>query len=305
MRYRGEDEESEDSLLDWVDTPTSIENRVLVNAISGFLDAGSAVRIAVNHLLANTENRLLASFDIDLLFNYRDRRPVMSFRSDHFADVELPALNLFECQDEVGTPFLLIAGVEPDLGWMTLVDSVIDLVEDTEVVLTVGLQAVPFPAPHTRPVPITAHSNDSMLIAGRQPWVGDVEVPGSLSNLIEYQLAEEGHRSMGFAAHVPHYLANVEHPRSALALLTELMGATGLVLSLDELRSAADDADDEINRQIAGSSENQEVVSSLEHSYDQLLAGRQPEVSSDDAEDLADQIERFLAEMDAKGNDAE
>lgn len=304
MRYRSEDE-NDDSLLDWVETPTEADSRSLVNAISGFLDAGNAVRIAVDHLLNTCENRLIASFDIDLIFNYRERRPIMSFRSDHFSEVALPELNLFECLDEVGTPFLLLQGAEPDLGWMTLVDTMVELVEDLNITLTVGLQGVPFPSPHTRPVPVTAHSNDPMLIAGRQPWVGDVEVPGSLTNLIEYQLAEEGHRSMGFAAHVPHYLANIDHPRSALALLTELAGATGLVLSLDELREAADEADDELNRQIESNAENREVVSTLEQQYDQMAAGRTPADDVADGEELAEQIERFLAEMESRGNDQE
>lgn len=304
MRYRGEEPE-DDSLVEWLERPTPATSRVLITAITGFLDAGNAVRAATDHLREVLEHRVLALFDIDLLFNYRERRPMMQFRSDHFEGVGLPSLSLIEFIDERGTPFLVLVGDEPDLGWQTVTDAIIELVEDLDVNLTVGLAAVPFPAPHTRPVPITAHSNDPLLITGRQPWVGDIDVPGALSSLIELQLAEEGHRSMGFAAHVPHYLAGMDHPRSALALLTEVMGATGLVLPLDELRERADEADVELNGQIAGNSENEEVVRGLEQSYDQMAAGRAEKVDSPSGDELAEQIERFLAEMDARGNDQE
>jgi hypothetical protein len=55
-----------------------------------------------------------------------------------------------------------------------------------------------------------------------------MEVPGSLANYLELQLGREGHRAIGFAAHVPHYLANLNHPRSALTLLSEIATTTGL-----------------------------------------------------------------------------
>lgn len=305
MRYRGEEPDDDDSLVEWLERPAPASSRVLITAISGFLDAGNAVRMAAEHLREVLDHRVIALFDIDLLFNYRERRPLMQFRSDHFEGVSLPSLSLIEFIDERGTPFLLLVGEEPDLGWQTITDSVIELVEDLDVSLTIGIAAVPFPAPHTRPVPVTAHSNDPMLISGRQPWVGDIDVPGALSSLIEFQLAEEGHRSMGFAAHVPHYLAGMEHPRSALALLTEVMGASGLVLPLDELRERADDADTELNTQISGNSDNEEVVRGLEQSYDQLAANRVESVAPASGDELAEQIERFLAEMDARGNDQE
>ena len=66
-------------------------------------------------------------------------------------------------------------------------------------------------------------------------------MPGSLSALLELQLGRESNQALGFAAHVPHYLATIDHPRSALTLLTEVMGATGLVLPLDALREAAEE----------------------------------------------------------------
>lgn len=309
MWRRSEDpiEEPDDSLVEWYEDPTPSDSRVLVHGISGFLDAGNAVKLAVDHILETTSHRLLASIDIDLLFDYRGRRPRMSYRSDHFEDIELPSLQLFECTDERGASFLLLHGLEPDMGWMTVVDTIVELIEDLDVTLTVGIQAVPFPAPHTRPVAVTAHATDLLLIEGRRPWVGDMEIPGSLSGYLELQLGRDGHRAVGFAAHVPHYLANINHPRSSLTLLSEVCAIAGLIIPLDSLREQADTADRELNEQIAMNDENQTVVASLEESFDAQVAERGGIEGGDapDGDEIAAQVEKFLAEMDARGRDTE
>lgn len=41
----------------------------------------------------------------------------MTFKTDHFTHYEEPELSLYAMHDSVGTPFLLLAGLEPDLRW--------------------------------------------------------------------------------------------------------------------------------------------------------------------------------------------
>ncbi len=298
---------NEDSILEWIEEPSDADSRILVHGIAGFLDAGHAVKTAVEHLLDSTDHRVLAAFDIDLLFDYRGRRPRMSYLADRFGDIDLPVLQLVECTDDRGHTFLLLHGVEPDTGWMTVVDTVIDLVESLNVSLTVGIQAFPFPAPHTRPIAVTAHATDPLLIEGRVPWVGEMEVPGSLANYLELQLGREGHRAIGFAAHVPHYLANLNHPRSALTLLSEIATTTGLSFPLDNIRNLADSSDVELNAQLKENSENLAVVQGLEQSFDEIVAARglsHPNQPSS-GDDIAAQVEKFLAEMDAREHDTD
>lgn len=301
------EEPDDDSLLEWVSAPSEAESRVLVHGVAGFLDAGNSVRIAIDHILQSTEHRLIASFDIDLLFDYRGRRPRMSYMTDHFEDVEMPFLNLLECTDDNGNNFLLLHGSEPDLGWMTIVDEITTLVEDLSVDLVVGIQAVPFPAPHTRPVPITAHATDPELVADRKAWVGNMEIPASFSAYLELQLGREGNQAIGFAAHVPHYLANIDFPRASISLVTEVMKVTGLDIPLDDLRELADSADTDLNEQISGNPENQAVVAALEESFDQMVADRGGITQADliSGDEIAAQVEQFLAEIDARGSDGE
>lgn len=279
-------------------------SRVLVHAFSGFLDAGGAVRTATAHILASGERRLVASFDSDELLDYRARRPMMTFVSDHFAAVDMPTITLHEITDAAGTPFLLLSGPEPDYQWNSFVATVEDLVDRFGIAQVVGLAAIPWPAPHTRPLGVTRHGNDQTHLAGRIPLVGTIEVPGHIGGMLELGLGQAGHPVLGLAAHVPHYLVQFDYPRAAITLLHELSETTGLVIPTESLVPAADRAHAEVEAQVDASVEVGSVVRALEQQYD-AVAVTGPLASSDlladgevpSGDQLAAQVERFLAEM--------
>lgn len=294
--YRIEDEPTESA---------GGEGPVLVHGLAGFVDAGEAGRLAVEHLLEHLEHRVVARFDVDQLLDYRSRRPVMVFERDHWASYARPELTLHEVRDSEGVPFLLLAGPEPDLQWERFVAAVTELVERFDVRLTVGLDAVPMAVPHTRPTTLTAHATRPELVPDRHRWFGTVEVPGSVSGLLELRLGEAGHEAMGFAAHVPHYLARVEYPDAALGLLEQLALVSGLTVPVEELRPAARRVIGEVDQQIARSDEVSAGVQRLEQQFDAAVAARgRPSLLAANAEDLptADEIgaelEQFLAEQD-------
>jgi predicted ATP-grasp superfamily ATP-dependent carboligase len=298
------------------------EGPVLLHSLSGFLDAGYVGRLATAHLLETLDHRLVAEFDLDEVFDYRARRPRLTFRADHFADVDMPRLLIEELTDSAGRTFLLMHGPEPDLAWQRFVAAIEQLAHRWNVSLAVGMHAIPWPAPHTRPVGITAHASDRSLVADHRPWVGELQVPGHLTALLELMLGRAGHRAMGFAVHVPHYLAESAYPRAAVALLDSVARATGLSLPTAELRTAADAADIEIAEQVDSAPENEAAVRSLEAQYDAQLAAREVEEAAQalagdsgegdapfdpeqmpSAEELAAAVEQFLADMDDDGRD--
>ncbi len=280
---------------------------ILVHSFWGFLDAGGAGRLAVRHLLDTLDNRVIARFDLDSVLDYRARRPRMVFDADHYAEVDMPELLLHEVRDVTGAAFLVLAGPEPDFRWDAFTSAVIELVDKLDVELVVGLAAVPWPAPHTRPIALTAHGTSRGLIEGHLPWVGTMEVPGSVNGLLELRLGKAGKDAMGFAAHVPHYLSQLDHPRAAVALLEAVSAQTGLVFSLDGLREAAERVDAEVAAQVGQSEENLSQVQALEAQYDALVESRTgaspgvPEGPLPSADEIAAQVEQFLADLD-RGN---
>ena len=212
---------------------------VLVHALEGFSDAGHAIRLAAAHLKAALDTELVASFAIDELLDYRSRRPLMTFKTDHFTHYDDPELSLYALRDSVGTPFLLLAGMEPDLKWERFITAVRLLAERLGVRQTIGLGTVPMAVPHTRPITMTAHSNNGELIADFQPWISEIQVPGSASNLLEYRMAQHGHEVVGFTVHVPHYLTQTDYPAAAQALLEQVAKTGSLELPLTALTEAA------------------------------------------------------------------
>jgi predicted ATP-grasp superfamily ATP-dependent carboligase len=275
---------------------------VLVQALTGFVDAGNATYLAREHLLTALDARLVVTFDADQLIDYRSRRPPLIFMEDHWEHYEEPSLGVYLLHDEAAVPFLLLAGPEPDLQWERFIAAVLAIVERLGVRLTVGLNAIPMAVPHTRPVGTTAHATRPELIPGNEPWLRRVQVPGSAGNLLEYRLGRDGRDAMGFAVHVPHYLAQTAYPPAAQELLESVSRATGLLLPTAELRSAAEIVSADIDTQIAKNDEASALVRGLEEQYDAYVRGRRgtgllaesgPLPSADE---LGAELERFLAE---------
>lgn len=282
---------------------------VLIQALTGFVDAGNATRLAREQLLTSLDSRTIATFDVDQLYDYRSRRPVMTFVQDHWEEYDEPRLELHLLYDDDETPFLLLTGPEPDLQWERFVAAVGDLAARLDVRLTVGLNAIPMAVPHTRPTGVTAHATRRDLIAGYEPWLQRVQVPGSVGHLLEYRFGQTGRDALGFAAHVPHYVAQTEFPAAAEALLASVSRTTGLLLPVEELRTAAEAVRVEIDRQVAQTEDAITLVQALEEQYDAFARGRggknllaDENAALPTAEELGAELERFLAEQSRPGD---
>ena len=293
--------------------PTTSGGPVLLHALTGFIDAGQAGALAAAHLLETMEHRPLVTFDVDQLLDYRSRRPPMLFIEDHWESYEDPSLVLSELTDAAGVRFLLLTGAEPDVQWERFIAAVAGLVDELGVRLTIGIHGIPMGVPHTRPTSVTAHATRTELVAGRDAWVGTVQVPGSIINLLELRLGQTGRDAMGFAVHVPHYLAQADYPDAAAALLENVAAATDLTLPTATLRAAAEAARVDLDEQVAGSAEVAAVVHALEQQYDTYVEARGGDAPGDEqgllagrrgfptADELGAELERFLAEQPKGG----
>ncbi|WP_433335847.1 proteasome assembly chaperone family protein [Spirillospora sp. CA-294931] len=276
---------------------------VLLHSLDGFVDAGSTGQLVREHLLDSLEHRVVARFDVDSLIDYRARRPMMTYDRDHWASYDAPELAVHLLRDEVGSPFLMLAGPEPDRLWEGFTAAVRHVITRLNVSLTLGVHGIPMGVPHTRPVGLTPRATRPELVT-RGSWFDKVQVPGSAAALLELRLGESGHDAMGFAVHVPHYLAQSEYPAAAVAALEALIDATGLALPTSALREAAAKTDAEIAEQVTGNEEVEKVVRALEQQYDAFAGATEREnlLAEDQdmptAEEIGAQFERFLAEQD-------
>jgi PAC2 family len=274
---------------------------VLLVALDGFVDAGSATRLGVEAMRSGADGRPVVRFDVDQLVDYRSRRPPLTFDTDHWASYAPPELDVVALSDTGDTDYLLLAGPEPDTQWERFAAAVEQLVRRLGIRLVINLTAIPMAAPHTRPIGVTVHGTRPELSEGHEAWFTTAEVPGSAVAVMEYRLGEAGHDAMGFAVHVPHYLARAEYPQAARVLLDHVGLAAGLYLPTESLSAAARRADAEIAEQVEASDEVKQVVEALEKQYDMVSSGRGERAGMElggelpSADELGAEVERFLA----------
>ena len=297
-------------IVDEVPELTGVDELTMVVALTGFLDAGQAGALAAQHLEDISEGPVVATFDVDSLHDYRARRPPISFVQDHYEAYEAPRLNVRLLRDSGGTPFLLMRGPEPDIRWEGFCLAVREVVERLGVTRVVSMGAVPMAVPHTRPIATTYHANDPDLLTGRSPWRGELRVPASVQALLEVRLGEWGHAALGYTVHIPHYLAQMDYPVAAIALVENLERGGRLLVDTSDLKVAAVECENEIAAFLEKHDEVADVVQALEQQYDtfqraeeagsSLLASDEPLPTG---EDLGRQFEQFLAGLD--GQDGE
>ncbi len=191
---------------------------------------------------------------------------------------------------------LVLAGPEPDLRWRQFTAEVVALGRQLGVELVVGLGAFPAPAPHTRPVRLSATATTPELAetVGFLPAV--IEVPAGIHASLERGFADAGIPAVGIWAQVPHYAAAMPYPAASAALLDKLArtwrewGSTAAGCMRRARRRCT-----QIDELIANSEDHQAMVRQLERQVDQgadgrpALGGRLPS-----GDEIAAELERFL-----------
>jgi hypothetical protein len=186
-----------------------------------------------------------------------------------------------------------------------------EVLERLHVSRVVAMGSVPMAVPHTRPIAITPHANRPELLQGTSPWRGELRIPSSAQSMLEVRLGEWGFDMLGFVAHIPHYLAQLDYPQAAAVLLEQVELAGRLTIDLTELHELAREREGEIERYLAANEDVGAVVDALEQQYDaferaersgsDLLASDQPLPTG---EEIGRQFEQFLAGLDTQdGND--
>lgn len=284
-----------------------------VIALSGFMDAGQAGQMAAQHLIEKLPSRIVARFDVDQLVDHRSRRPLVTYDRDHYEGYQPMELVVRVVTDDNGKDFLLFTGPEPDYQWELFSRAVTILLSELGSTLALTMHGIPWGAPHTRPVGLTAHSVDPTMMADYPNMHDKIQLPASMTALLEIRLPEAHIRTGGFSVHVPHYLAGGEFPAGAVRLLDSVADVAELSLAVPDLRSQADEYLRELDALVAQNPENAEAIGQMEAAYDQAVASRElpaepkraqvDESELPSGDQLAAEFEQFLKDTDKGGKD--
>lgn len=279
-------------LLHWVHQPPTLRRSVLIIALDGFVDAGSAASNASAFLRHRWQAEQVARFDGDALIDYRARRPTAVVDSGVVRRIDWPEIELLAAAlPDAAHDALLLLGPEPDMRWHAFAEQVAAVCAALGVEQVVQLGSYPAATPHTRPVSVTCARNrvdqrldfDAVDVAG---YTG----PVNASTVLQAALTDHEIPAIGLWAEVPHYIATNPHPPAALALAERVADALGVDLDTTELRAAATLHLEQVADAVAEHEDAASMVSALEEMVD---------AGDDDGElptgeDLAAEIELFL-----------
>jgi len=261
---------------------------VLIAAFDGWIDAAGAATACANHI--GEDGRVIASFDVDSLNDYRARRPVLDVVDGVLARMQWPDIVLRHSSFG-GRDILVLVGPEPDYKWKQLGDDLLELALRLGVVEWISLGAIPAAVPHTRPVPVLATaSSDASLRDGEQQGPGGVlRVPAAALSAVEMTVAAAGIPAIGYYAQVPHYIGVSAYAPATLALLQHVERRLGVTIPLKALGDDALAQRERLDAAIAEDDDSKEYLARLE-----ALASEERVPSGDE---IASEIERYLKEQ--------
>ena len=260
---------------------------VLLAAFDGWVDAGSAATTALGILADDGE--VVVTFDADLVFDYRARRPPLEIVDGRLTELTWPELVIRRTRlDE--RDLLILVGPEPDYRWRALTADMIELTRRLGVVEWISLGAIPAAVPHTRAVPIIGTEATRGLLRGTVSAgpAGTLRVPSALVSALELEVAAAGVPALGYFAQVPHYVSG-PYATAALALLRAIGTHLGTEIAAGELTEEASELRTRLDTAASLDETTRSYVERLEAMYDEQ---RLPS-----GDDLISDIERFLRDQ--------
>ena len=265
---------------------------VLVVAFDSWVDAGSASTTAAAHLAAGGD--VVATFEADLLYDYRARRPTLGIVDGRPDELTWPELVVRRTR--VGRrDVLVLVGPEPDYRWRELAADAVGLARELGVQEWLSLGAIPAAVPHTRPVPILGTESERGRLRGdvRPGPEGLLRVPAAAISVLDFAVARSGIPAVGYFAQIPHYVSGA-YPAAAAELLLAVGRHLDEELSLGSLPEEA--------RQLRVRLDTAAAVDDGTRAYVERLEAMVDEARLPSGDELISDIERFLRERGSEGS---
>ena len=275
-----------------LDRPLDLANPALVVAFDSWVDAGAAATTAARRLAEGGE--IIATFEADLLYDYRSRRPTLDIVDGHPTSLSWPELVVRRRRFD-GRDLLVLSGPEPDYRWQALADDAARLATDLGVAEWISLGSIPAAVPHTRPVNILGTESRPWLLRGdvTPGPAGILRVPSAAVSVLDLAVSRAGTPAVGYYAQIPHYVTG-HYPAATLELVSLVGRHLGADIPVHALRDEARLMRERLDAAATADDSTREYVARLEEMVD--------EARGPSGEDLISEIERFLREQGESGS---
>ena len=281
--------------LDWM---PELERPVLIAGFTGWNDAAEASSLAVGTLKDAWGARRFGHFDAEEFFDFQATRPQITLTDGFTRTIEWPENTLSTTAAAVealrGRGAVLLSGPEPNFRWRSFCDAVAETARDLGAEMIVTMGALLADVPHSRPVSVSANSQDPGLVENLKLSASRYEGPTGITGVLHRFCAEAGLPSVSFWASVPHYLPAVPSAPAALALLQNLSVLLRIDVDTSELEETASSYQEQVSVAVAQDSDLSSYVQMLEERFDSQVEGGERNLPTGD--DLAQELEGFLRE---------
>ncbi len=218
---------------------TELIDPVLISAFTTREKAGAAGTSTLAYLIGQWNAQPIYEIECDDLFNYARLRPQLR-RDENKTVVDWPTTQIFHATPPGSErSFLLMIGLEPNLGWRTFVERVADYAKGAGVKTFVSLRALPAATTHRMPVAIKAlysgEEAEDRLGLPPTPPAG----PADIGVLLSLRMQDDGCDTADIYAYEPYYVPAAPQAATTLALVEAVDEAFGLATDVGALRRSA------------------------------------------------------------------
>jgi proteasome assembly chaperone (PAC2) family protein len=270
---------------------------VMLAAFEGWNDAGSAATQALVHLHSAWDAEQVDELDPEDYHDFQVNRPHTALGPTGRREITWPTTSVAVAQlPGRQHPVVLVHGIEPSMRWRRYSAEVLDIAERLGVRTVVTLGALLADVPHSRPIPVTATTDDPEVQEALGLDANTYEGPTGIVGVLQLEAGRRGMHGVSLWAAVPHYVAHPPSPKATLALLVRLEELLGVSIPMGELPEDAEAWQNGVDELAAEDSEIAEYVAQLEEAKD---TADLPEASG---EAIAREFERYLRRRDAPGS---
>jgi proteasome assembly chaperone (PAC2) family protein len=283
----------------------------MVMAFGGWIDAGRAATGALRHLARDLGATPLARIDPEEFFVFTQERPEVRMNDDGDREIQWPRSEFFAWTPDDGRDGLLLFNApEPHQRWRTYSKALLDVAERCGVKRIVSIGALLAGAPHTRPVRVTARSNDPVSRSLLEAWgiyrPPTYQGPTGISSVVLDAAERRGISHVGFMGQAPHYLRDSENPAAIQSLVGYVSRLLQLSTDMSQFAEAIQEFRTQCDQAVARDRATREHVKQLEQEYDATASEEQPPLPGGelDSDKLMQDLQEFLRKQREGGTQA-
>jgi proteasome assembly chaperone (PAC2) family protein len=284
----------------------SLRKGVMVCAFYGWNDGGEAATLSALFLRQQLGAQQFCELDPDDFYDFQEVRPIVSLGEDDNRRLSWPENSFSWAPLPSGNDIAVMVGIEPQNRWKHYSRSVIDVARESGAELVVTLGGFLADTPHTRPVPVTGSADGELADQlGLAPSA--YEGPTGIVGVLHETCREAGIPSASLWAAVPHYISVSPNPKAALALLSRLALLLDTRFDTTKLSQDAVSFEREVSQAVSADEKISRYVRELESRADERAEDDADEESPPllaSGDDIAAQIERYLAEREESSDDS-